>query len=305
MKLPLLGSGARRRTTAATVLLLAGVLLLSGSVAALAASGVAAILQSNEVIEAPEELLAPQEECTSYVVVPTHDEAGQLIIEEQIAALPADVRCFSYMFPDQDAEANEEISRWYCQFTERPLVNCSEEFITTPIPLDGCDPVFDGNGRIIGRECTARERALLRDAYDEINQQIAEGQRCGVVPEFEGLPDFEDLWILWSDPDSEGMSIGCEPPPTNCVTDLGDPAWCTDANVPPDTPPSAAASPDPIDRVIDCFDEYPGAPCEVREYRRSTGELLRTYLIDRSEVPEGRDEAMPSASPEPSPEASE
>lgn len=260
--------------------LLFGLLSLTGALRGLAANAAFSPSPVLELIVAPEELLVPQDGCDSYVNVPTADVNGPLVLDEQIAALPTEVRCFSYEFAEE-VQSEGSLARWYCVFTARPAADCTEAFVEMSMPLDGCDPVFDAYERLIGRDCAVRDRELFRESYEEILSQASAGQRCGVLPDYEPLPPFDELWAVWSDPDSVGMAIGCEPPPTNCTTELGLPGWCTDT----EPSPTPFPSPDPIDTVIDCFDEYPDAPCQVREYRRSTGELIRQYEIPRSDSP--------------------
>ena len=148
-------------------------------------------------------------------------------------------------------------SVWLCRFTERPNAVCfvelfPVEFSTTVTDDKGCTQSFNSWGYQTLHDCTTPtavdfERESLKAIYDEAKELRESGRICGLGSEKTWL-EFDDLWIIWSDPNTpDGTEFGCDPLPYTCTllnghngwcdwreswclegAELGEPGWCSD-----------------------------------------------------------------------------
>ena len=271
------------------------------------------------IFSAPENdaLLVPNGGCQEYVelaISSLPDGRGDPELEAAIRALPDEVRCFSYLGSniyasdgDPLAAAYGDRMRWYCELISNPAVpydaECTPEFVDTGFSPDpNCVTIYDPNvpDRAVGQDCDLYLRALYQQQQDEIQQQIADGYKCqfftadGKYPDFEswrdGVPGFgpNDPIVTCEPPAAlaptcitpQGGKSWCDQRPTWCDDSAaqGQPGWCSAALTRPSPSPSTT---DAVNIIIECLDETEDAPCTASEYSRATGELLRTYPVDR------------------------
>ena len=210
-------------------------------------------------------------------------------------------------------------SVWLCQFTERPNAVCfvelfPVEFSTTVTDDKGCTQSFNSWGYQTLHDCTTSsainfERESLKAIYDEAKELRESGQSCGLGPDKTWL-EFDDLWIIWSDPNiPAGTEFGCDPLPYTCTllsghngwcdwreswclegAELGEPGWCSDNLVaaPTDavpTPlPSDGTSPKRTWLFNECVDpstscDYIGVPLTADDPR-----LPQIYELLKAEI---------------------
>ena len=197
-----------------------------------------------------------------------------------------------------------KMSLWVCKFTERPSAICfvelsPVEFATTVTDEQGCTQSFNSWGYQTSHDCTTPSavnfaRESLKASYDEAKELRESGQSCGLGPERAWL-EFDDLWAIWSDPNTPaGTEFGCDPLPYTCTLLSGHngwcderPHWCSDA-APSGSPgwcastlrerelPWAPTSTDAIRIKVDVTQDR---GCFAHEYDTASGNWLRTYPV--------------------------
>ena len=205
-------------------------------------------------------------------------------------------------------------SVWLCRFTVRPNAVCSVElfpveFFTTVTDDKGCTQSFNSWGYQTLHDCTTPsavnfERESLKAIYDEAKELRESGRSCGFGPEKVWI-DFDDLWAIWSDPNTpDGTEFGCDPLPYTCTllnghngwcdgreswclesAEFGEPGWCSDTLAATPTPsPSAGTSAQHTWLFNECVDastpcDYVGVPLTADDPR-----LPQLYELLKAEV---------------------